>query len=290
MNASYRDICCLWKLYISATLEILGLLATFYSIVGHIYIKWIDLTVIVVTSLIASYFRVLYKKKSVTIKLNAKTDLKIYFGDLFDNNGVTVIPVNDYFDTHVGDGIISDKTIHGQFITKYFHNSIDELDKLIKKQLENLEPCRINDKRKKVADLNLNSNSYNLGTCIRVYVKDRLFILLVTTRFDDDNHAILNKSEYPLVIKGLYEGIYRLNEDNPVYMPLVGSGRAEIDASLMQQISYMVNAAFYADKSVNHNGINLVLYDSKDNKDNKEKISLNVINYLYNRVNLKNWY
>ena len=44
--------------------------------------------------------------------------LTIKQGDLFVCNGVVLIPVNEYFDTHVGDGVINENSIHGLFINE----------------------------------------------------------------------------------------------------------------------------------------------------------------------------
>ena len=61
--------------------------------------------------------------------------LTISEGDLFAQEGIILIPVNEYFDVHVGDGIIDPGSIHGLFIRKYFLGKEQELKQLIQDYL-----------------------------------------------------------------------------------------------------------------------------------------------------------
>ena len=83
---------------------------------------------------------ILRKTESATLKLNKATDIHIKYDDLFKTDGIKVIPVNEYFDTHVGDGIISPDSLHGQFIRRYFNGREDELNDKIKEQLKRHNP------------------------------------------------------------------------------------------------------------------------------------------------------
>ena len=76
------------------------------------------------------------RKKKINIRITEIFQLTVEEANLFDQKGVMVIPVNDYFDTHVGDGIIDPKSVHGQFINKLFNNRLDELDQKIANSLK----------------------------------------------------------------------------------------------------------------------------------------------------------
>lgn len=71
------------------------------------------------------------RKSKITFKFNPQFILTIEEGDLFDKKGIIVIPVNEYFDTHIGDGIISSNSIHGKFVNSIFKDRIDELNTII---------------------------------------------------------------------------------------------------------------------------------------------------------------
>lgn len=57
-------------------------------------------------------------KTKVTINVQPQLKLTIKQGDLFVCNGVVLISVNECFDTHVGDGVINENSIHGLFINE----------------------------------------------------------------------------------------------------------------------------------------------------------------------------
>ena len=46
-------------------------------------------------------------KPNVSFDLSSELNLNIFEGDLFEQKGIICIPVNEYFDTHVGDGVIN---------------------------------------------------------------------------------------------------------------------------------------------------------------------------------------
>lgn len=55
-----------------------------------------------IISIIISFVRI-YPKLEVSIPLkNTNTTVKIKFGDLFKQNGIIAIPVNEYFDSEIG--------------------------------------------------------------------------------------------------------------------------------------------------------------------------------------------
>ncbi|WP_425268017.1 macro domain-containing protein, partial [Enterobacter hormaechei] len=83
----------------------------------------------------------------------------------YAKNGCTLktfkrIAFNEYFDTKVDEKIISSTSLNGQYINKFFPNSVNELDKIITEyEFEEEEKIGINNERrvgKKV--------KYSLGT------------------------------------------------------------------------------------------------------------------------------
>ena len=61
-----------------------------------------------------------HPKKSVELDITPNLKLTIQQANLLNQKGIIVIGFNEYFDTHVGDGIVSEKTLHGIFINTYF--------------------------------------------------------------------------------------------------------------------------------------------------------------------------
>ena len=78
-------------------------------------LKWYILFLILCA--IAALYRVRPKKR-VEFRIPATDSwFEIKFGDIFDEKGVIVIPVNEYFDGELGDHV-SEESLHGKFIKK----------------------------------------------------------------------------------------------------------------------------------------------------------------------------
>ena len=178
------------------------------------------------------------RKSKITFKFNPQFILTIEEGDLFDKKGIIVIPVNEYFDTHIGDGIISSNSIHGKFVNSIFKDRIDELNTIITDALKN-RPCEYNASRQKG-----NKQKYELGTCIDVKEGDNIYVLVALTHFDKDNHAYLERKDFPIVFDKL---IFHLNDismqvEKSIYMPLMGTGLSRLKRSPQTILNFLVDA------------------------------------------------
>ena len=177
----------------------------------------------ILLSLIISYIVITVKRtirQQKVIRTNGKT-ITIKSGNIFEENDITVIPVNCCFDTVVDDDLISSKSIHGQFINHYCHD-IKSLDELIEKQLP-LNNYRIVEKKSG------KNKEYNPGTIVSVK-KEKQFIFLALTKFDTENVA---ECELPDYCKAVVELLSYLNDHcqgNSVSMPLIGGGLSRIGA------------------------------------------------------------
>lgn len=238
--------------------------------------------VIIVLSLVYALYSLFCPKKELTICVNKKTSLTIKQGDVMKANGMRVIPVNEYFDTHLGDGIIKDTSIHGQFLAQFNKKQISEVRKAIDEQLGPL--TQLPSDRVRTMVNGLPQKRYPLGTCIRIVINKQYYLLVAVTRFNSNEHVETSAEEYPEVIRKLFNGIEQLHDGNAVYMPLVGSGLAGYDLTNMQMLNTIVQAAHNANRLSLTNGLHLYLYDDKQ----INSINLNVIKYLFDRwVTLK---
>ena len=81
-------------------------------------------------------------------------------GDIFEQPGFKVIAFNEYFDTLVDDKIISEQSLNGIFVNKYFPTSTEDLDEHIEKyQFDDNEVIEKNTARKFGKKI-----KYNIGT------------------------------------------------------------------------------------------------------------------------------
>lgn len=223
-----------------------------------------------------AWYQIIRKPKSLKLEINKRTTLYIQKENLMNANGIKVIPVNEYFDTHNGDGIINPSSLHGQFLS-LFDGRIEVLRQKIESQLSPIQPLPSNRQRSMVPSLP--KVRYPLGTCIRITDNGNTYMLVAVTRFDQNEHVDVATEEYPEIIRKMYNGIEHLQDGNPVYLPLIGSGISGYQLTNMQILNTLVQMAHNADRLAVTKGIHICIYDDKQ----MDSLNLNIIEYLYNR-------
>lgn len=231
--------------------------------------------VIIILSLLWGIWFLFKTKQKITLEINKRTKLSILYGDLFHEQGMRVIPVNEYFDTHVGDGIIASNTIHGKFLSRY-STRVPELRQKIDAQLQRHEQLPITRQRNMVD--NLPQVPYPLGTTIRIEMDGQYYLLVAVARFNKAGHVDVTDSEYMMIMQRLFNSIEQLNDGKPVYLPLIGSGQAGFGYTNMQLLNLMVQAAGLCDRLSVIQGVNVVLYDCVSMR---KSINLSVIKSLF---------
>lgn len=207
------------------------------------------------------------RKTKVSFQLNQQFKLTVEKGDLFSKKGVIVIPVNEYFDTHVGDDVVSSSSVHGLFINRYFKDNIKELDALIKSKLNALpnfakEPRNVGRQYKQ--------DKYKLGTCIDIEHNGNTYVLLALTHFDEYNHAYVDKKEFPKILNKLLDHIQPLSIENPVYMPLIGTGLSRLRRPHQRVLNFIVDALdFKHSEETFPKGLHIEIYNLDDVNLNK---------------------
>ena len=223
-----------------------------------------------------AWYQILRKPKSLKLEINKRTKLYIQKENLMAVNGIKVIPVNEYFDTHNGDGIINPSSLHGQFLS-LFDGRIEVLRQKIESQLSQIQPLPSNRQRSMVPGLP--QVRYPLGTCIRITDNGNTYMLVAVTRFDQNEHVDVATEEYPEIIRKMYNGIEHLQDGNPVYLPLIGSGISGYQMTNMQLLDTLVQMAHNANRLAVTKGIHICIFNDIQMK----SLNLNIIEYLYNR-------
>lgn len=159
----------------------------------------------------------LYANKLSKIKIDiGGTSIIIKKGDIFNEEGLKVIPFNEYFDTIVDNKIISEKSLNGKFVKRYFKN-IDDLNELIRTD-EDLN------KKDNVIETNIdrkgNTTKYKLGSSL--VIDD--FIITAFSHFNEKNEANLSMSQYINFLLTFWNEINRVYAQKSVTVPVFGSG------------------------------------------------------------------
>lgn len=266
--------------------EILGLLMLIWSVIDLLLpsdtipmcCKVCVVVLIVAISIVVALCAVLKRQDVLELQINKRTKLVIKEEDMFaaSKGAVCVIPVNEYFDTHLEDGIISKNTLHGTFLS-FFENRIPQLRNDIDKQLDNITALPSNRKRTMVPDLP--QRRYPLGTCVRIVDEERTYLLVAISRFNEYEHVEVAREEYPEIVRKMFNGIENLRDAKAVYMPLVGSGNSGYELTNMQILNTMVQAAYNANRLAVTEGMHICIYG----KEIWNSLNLNVIEYLFDR-------
>ncbi|MDE7345644.1 MAG: hypothetical protein K2N48_02750 [Muribaculaceae bacterium] len=216
-------------------------------------------SIILVTIVILCWIYSCYmnqRKTKVSFNFNPQFKLTVEKGDIFEKKGIVVIPVNEYFDTHVGDGIISPNSVHGKWINKYFSGNIRQLDNLISpKLLGKSHKLKTSRKSGKI-------QRYKLGTCIDIPIGDITFVLMALTHFDSENHAFLKRADFALVFDKLINHLKSLQIEKPIYMPLIGTGLSRLGRSPQRILNFLVDAIDFKYSELTFpQGIHIEIYD-----------------------------
>lgn len=223
---------------IGAFASVMTMISFFFSIKwnDHHVLSWIVIAVIVLACLWYACAQV-QRKKQIKIRISENFQLTVEEGNLFNQKGVIVIPVNDYFDTHIGDGIIDPKSIHGQFIQNLFKDRVKELDDKITASLKSqgLQGVEV------APRLNGKNMKFSLGDCADVMDGGNRYVCVVTTEFDADNIARLTRDKLSTVVNGLFNHLELVAGRDTVSMPVIGAGNARLDRDTERILHYLID-------------------------------------------------
>lgn len=236
-------------------------LATLFSVSFNI--EWIKgciccgLLVLVLIILIAYIYACWQtrSKSKITLDLSAELKLTIAEGDLFEQKGIICIPVNEYFDTHVGEGVISEESTHGIFINKYFKDRIPELKKRMNKLLEKESP--LDEHPRRVAGCP--TKRYPLGTCIHFREGENTYVLFALTHFDDNDKANVSRAEYTEVTRKLMQYLNPIVGGESVYMPLYGTKFSRMRRTSQRILLHLVDSLDFDDTATIPGGLHVVI-------------------------------
>ena len=267
------------KKYIAAVFEALAATSAIATLVAFAFEVKFEVCCGIILLLLIGLICYIYaeyqtwQRKSVTIDVEQHLKLTISEGDLFAQEGIILIPVNEYFDVHVGDGIIDPGSIHGLFIRKYFSDKKQELNGLIQDYLSRY--CQ----DKKVRDVEgrgplCNSGKYQLGTCVDIAIDGKTYVLFALTHFNEKNKAFVGRFELHEVIQSMMSHVSEICESHPVSMPLFGTGLSRIQRSPQRILHFIIDCIDFecSDKEI-PGGLNIKILSLDDTKVNLNDIA-----------------
>lgn len=183
-------------------------------------------------------------KKSINIQIpGSDSSFEIKFGDIFEGSGAIVIPVNEYFDSLLGDHV-SEKSLHGKFITDVLGGQSETFERRTSESLEStqIKPTQV--QRKSGRTL-----KYPIGTVAKIDTKDRRFLLAALTKTNIETlKASATSDELWDCLAGIWKGIRDYHNGNLVKIPLIGSGLSGVGLPPKVLIGIIITSFFYYTK------------------------------------------
>ncbi|HCU0712586.1 TPA: hypothetical protein OUF27_002923, partial [Enterococcus faecalis] len=157
------------------------------------------------------------KLSEATIDIGG-TSVLVKKGDIFKEDGLKVIPFNEYFDTIVDNQVITELSLNGKYIKKF--GDVHKLDELIYSNTFLNSSENILEE-----DVSRNGNigkkvRYKLGSSI--VVDD--YVLTAFSKFNQKNEAQLTMTEYINFLLNFWNEINRVYAQKSVTVPIFGSG------------------------------------------------------------------
>ena len=185
-----------------------------------------------------------FLKKKIVISSNSfDTNITIKFGNIFAQEGVKAIAVNNFFDSIVDDDLVSRRSLHGEVIERFWNgNSVrwqaQVDDDLNDEEFDEIPRAKGNVRR------------YKIGTTARASAGDEefLFVALGETNLDDNvSHATAAS-----LIASVREMLVRARAvcaNRPLNLPLIGSGLSRVGIKNAVLVDLILTAIFEETKA-----------------------------------------
>jgi Domain of unknown function (DUF6430) len=213
--------------------------------------------------------RKIWKPSSIAIDVrHTNTCISVLFGDLFAQDGIRVIAVNDFFDSKIGKPV-SDRSVHGMFLNKCFGGHPESFDKQVKADLRQITPIEV------VERTEGKSHRYPIGSTALLTAEADKYIAVASTRTDIATSKVA--ADVTMMWAALHEIWQRARIEcggAPVNLPLVGSGLAGVGLPTRDLLNLIILSAITETKEKQiTNTIRIVLarnrYDELDLRDVK---------------------
>lgn len=195
------------KYAISRYTDWFSVLATFIGVIAIFPLeKWLAIIVICCCCILAFLIPFIssFTKKKFQIKTIGNSDVTVQFGDIFEEE-CFMVTTNRYFDIDPNEEFITDSSLLGVFVNKFYHNNIGELEQIIKNNVK--------------LDNNNNIKPTSYGKTI-LFRKDEKIIYLMA--FTDRKKSNQPKDFYIKAMNGFLKEISEANHGRTIAIPLIG--------------------------------------------------------------------
>jgi hypothetical protein len=209
--------------------------------------------------------------KPSTIAIDVKhtnTCIQVLFGDLFRQDGIRAIAVNDFFDSKLGKPV-SERSLHGVFLNKCFGGYAEPFDKQVRVELKDIDSVE------DVERTEGKTKRYPVGTTALLTAEKDRYLLVASTNTD------ITTSKVSADVTMMWIALHKLWQrariecgGTPINVPLMGSGLAGLGLPTRDLLNLIILSAITETKEKPiTNIIRIVLtrdrYDELDLRDVK---------------------
>jgi len=184
---------------------------------------------------------------------NSDTTVVISFGSLFATETHIAVPVNEYFDSLLGDHVAR-TSVHGQFIQNTLGGQSTSFDQLVQDDLSGVA-CE------DVARTTGNCRAYKIGTTAVANISDRKYFLVAFAKTDIQTlKASASVHELWDALAGLWDRVRISSNGEAVAIPLIGGGLSGIGLPPAHLLNLILESILVATKKQKITGtIHIVL-------------------------------
>ncbi|KFF05553.1 macro domain-containing protein [Flavobacterium reichenbachii] len=188
--------------------------------------------------------------------------IEVCIDDLFTVNGQKIISTNTTFDTDMASGIISEKSLQGQFTKKYYPGDVPKLDKEIEDGLAGYSFTEIQKESGK-------TKRYDFGATVKLRHADQFFYWFAMSDLNYNNNAKTTLKNVHQALDGLWEFIENKGEKQDIVIPLIGSGLGRLSIGRKKLIAIIAQSFLNASEdNIFSNKLIIVIHPNDVDKAN----------------------
>jgi hypothetical protein len=174
---------------------------------------------------------------------NCNAKIEVLFGDLFTQEGIRVVAVNEFFDSAIGKPV-SDKSIHGMFLQKCFGGHPAPFDKQVEDGLKGQEYREVS------AKVEGKNRAYPIGTTVMMGANQDQYLVFALSH----SNVVTCKASADVTMMwiALNQVWQRARVEcggHPLSLPLVGSGLSGLGLPTRDLLNLIILSAITETKA-----------------------------------------
>ena len=220
-------------------LSLYQLTVIFFPSISKCLIGWKAFLVFIFISIVYGFLKARKVSKVNFIIPHTNTTVEVLFGDLFKQDGLRVIPVNNFFDSEIGIPV-SPKTLHGIMIENHLNGR--NFDAIVGEQLASVKSQTVKKTRGK-------QKRYPIGTTATIKT-DGDYLLFALSKTDPTTcKAHCDVATMWFALEQLLNRGRIESNGYPVNLPLVGSGQSGVGLRARDLLNLLLLSIVTATKS-----------------------------------------